>query len=270
MAIKRHSSNLHRLVDIAPNIIFYDVEDLEQSDLLQKESIDAVLHAATSYGRSGESYEEIYAANLKLPLQILKMASAAKVRVFMNVDTIIPSNTNLYSLSKREFHSIGKQFADQKFINFINVRLEHLYGPGDDAYKFVPWLIEGCLKNVSNIALTAGEQLRDFIYVSDAAAGLIKILKCLDEIGGGYQEIELGNGNAILMQKFIKLVHKLTGSTSKLGFGEIQYRNDEPMFSQANLSRMTQLQWQPMMDLERGLQITIESQSQKECSIWNY
>jgi nucleoside-diphosphate-sugar epimerase len=264
VVVKRQFSNLWRLMDVEKQITFYNAEDLQYLNPFEKESIDAVIHTATSYGRLGESKDQIYAANLHFPVKILELASAAKVKTFVNIDTVMPPDINPYSLSKNEFFHVGKQLADRKKVDFINVRLEHLYGPNDDGHKFVQWLLESCLKNVPQIALTSGLQRRDFIYVTDAADGVIAILDHLNMIGEGFQEFALGGGSAILMQEFIKLVHQMTSSTSHLGFGEHAYRTNEPMLSQANLSRMTQIGWKPKIDLKHGIQLMIESYFQKD------
>lgn len=264
LAVKRQSSNIWRLADIQKKITFYNAEDLQHLNPFEKESIDIVIHAATAYGRLGESNEQIYAANLHFPAKILEMATVAKVKKFINIDTVIPPDINPYSLSKSEFFNVAKQLADRKEIDFINVRLEHLYGPGDDGHKFVQWLLESCIKNVPQIALTSGLQQRDFIYVTDAAAGVMAILENLNLIGEGFQEFALGSGEVIKMQEFAKLVHEMTGSTSRLGFGDKAYRPNEPMLSQANLNRMTQIGWEPKVDLRCGLQLTIKSHYQQE------
>lgn len=265
LVIKRHSSNLSRLANIEKQITFYNVEDLEYSNPFKRDSIDLVIHAATAYGRLGESEEQIYEANLHFPTQLLKMAVTAKVKTFVNIDTVIPSDINSYALSKREFCYVGKRMADREVVNFINVRLEHIYGPGDASYKFVQWLLESCLKNVPKISLTKGLQQRDFIYVSDAVDGLMTILNHLNDVGDGFQEVALGSGNSIVIRDFVTLVHQMTNSTSHLSFGDAAYRENEPMLSLADLTRMTELGWRPKVDLKRGLQLIIESYAQKEC-----
>jgi|OM-RGC.v1.014421488 Nucleoside-diphosphate-sugar epimerases len=52
-------------------------------------------------------------------------------------------------------------------------RLFLVYGPGQKANRFLPQLIKSCLQNDS-IDVSAGEQMRDFLYIDDAVSGLIK------------------------------------------------------------------------------------------------
>lgn len=267
VVVKRRSSNLWRLKEFLHHINFYDAEDLESVNPFEKEPVNLVIHAATNYGRMGESENQIYEANLNFPRKLLDMAIKAEVKIFFNIDTTIPSDINLYAKYKSEFCQLGKLMAVKKAINFFNIRLEHLYGSDDESYKFVQWLVESCIKNVPQISLTSGQQKRDFIHVDDAVDGLVHVINNFKNVEEGFQELQLGSGNAVSMQEFIKLVHKMTNSTSCLRFGDIPYRENEPMFSQADLSRMTALGWSPKIALIEGLQMLIASNIQKGGSL---
>ena len=137
-----------------------------------------------------------------------------------------------------------------------NLRLEHLYGPGDDERKFVPWIIRQCLENVPEIKLTRGDQSRDFIYIDDAVAAFLCVLESSGK-GQPFSEFQLGSGTAISMRKFVESVHAATGSTSGLNFGAIPHRYGETMFSKADISSLQSLGWEPAIDLETGLQSII-------------
>jgi nucleoside-diphosphate-sugar epimerase len=50
--------------------------------------------------------------------------------------TILNEYISTYALSKHQFAEWGKSFANSGALKFINIRLEQLYGPGDDANKF--------------------------------------------------------------------------------------------------------------------------------------
>ena len=265
VVLKRASSDLHCLSRVAKSIAFYDVEGLDLSEVFKKEGqIEAVIHTATTYGRSGESNSEIMEVNNVFPSRLLKSAIASNVKTFINIDTAVPPNINTYALSKRQFSELGRQHGCGNEIQFINVRLEHIYGPDDRPYKFTTWLMQNCLKNVPVIPLTTGKQSRDFIYIKDAVSGLIEILTQGSRIGPGFQEIELGSGDVILIKDLAEKVQLLTQSKSQLSFGAVPYRENEPMYSQANLTRMNQLGWKPLFGLDRGLEEMVKLEMRRE------
>ena len=47
------------------------------------------------------------------------------------------------------------------------MKIHHVYGPGDNSDKFIPWLQTSLIKNSGPVNLTSGIQLRDFIYIDD-------------------------------------------------------------------------------------------------------
>ena len=66
------------------------------------------------------------------------------------------------------------------------------------------------------------------------------------------------SGVAPTVREFVETVHRLTSSRTKLNFGRLNYRPNEAMLCQANISHMKALGWQPRFDLHAGLKKTIE------------
>ena len=99
-------------------------------------------------------------------------------------------------------------------IRFANIRLEQMYGAGDDSAKFAMYLIRQCLKNISEIPLTAGEQQRDFIYIDDVVAAYMLLLKKQAALKTGFVEVGVGSGCAVAIRTFAELVYKLCPSES--------------------------------------------------------
>ena len=64
---------------------------------------------------------------------------------------------------------------------FINMRLEHFYGPGDADSKFTAHVMNSCLRNVPELKLTLGEQRRDFFYIEDVVSAYLIILEKIEE-----------------------------------------------------------------------------------------
>ncbi|RME56266.1 NAD(P)-dependent oxidoreductase [Candidatus Parcubacteria bacterium] len=255
IALKRRSSSLRRLEAVMSKISLYDIDGLDFSEPFRAHApIDAVIHAATCYGRNGESSSEILSANTMFPLKVLEAACGAEVPLFVNCDTSLDKFLNPYALSKKQFVEWGRYFSRQGNLHFINARLEHFYGPGDDPTKFTSHVINCCLKNDPELRLTVGEQKRDFIYIDDVVAALMVLLEKVDDMGKGFSEFEVGSGKAVSIREFVETVKRLTGAKTKLKFGVIPYRDGEVMHSEADISRLKALGWRPHYTLEQGLE----------------
>lgn len=255
IVLKRSSSNLDRLASILPGLSCYDVADL--SAPFKEGKVDAVIHTATCYGRHGETAAEIVEANTAFPLRLLETASHFNTDTFFNTDTVLDKHLNGYALSKNHFLEWGKLFADCQKMRFVNIRLEHMYGPGDDASKFTTHVIKNFLANVAEINLTLGEQKRDFVYIDDVVAAYEILLENAGNQADLFQQYDLGSGKAITIRKFVETVHQLTGSSTHLNFGALPYRENEIMHSAANIERLKSLGWHCQTNVAEGIEKTM-------------
>lgn len=261
IALKRKSSSLKRIEAILSQIHLYDIEDIDFSTFFQSShKIDVVIHTATSYGRNNETPWEIFDANTSFPLKLLDGASVANVSKFINTDTILDKFLNLYSLSKNHLLDWGKFYSMGNRIEFINMRLEHFYGPGDDDSKFTSYVINNCESNIAPLKLTLGEQSRDFIYIDDVVSAYLVVLN-RDKLHNNYfSEYDVGSGKSVTIRKFVETVHEITKSDINLEFGAVPYRIGEVMKSKANIAALKELGWSCKFSLEEGLMLTIKDQ----------
>lgn len=226
---------------------------------------EAVIHTACAYGRQGESLLQVADANLRLGLVMLQALQHTELSVtFINTGTVLTPEVSPYALTKHQFAQWGRFLATQSVgqLRFINVLLQHMYGPGDDASKFTTHVLHACHRNASELKLTAGEQKRDFIYIDDVVSAYSTLLDqrtLLEPV----LNIEVGSSVAPTIREFVETVHRLTASHTELLFGALPYRADEAMHCQADISRMNTLGWQPKFDLEAGLKRTIELEFSK-------
>lgn len=127
-----------------------------------------------------------------------------------------------------------------------------MYGEDDNPDKFVPFIVQSLRKNVESIALTPGNQKRDFIYVDDVAEAYLSILKHTDE-WQWFSEYDVGTGESIRLRDFVETVKSLSGSKTKLDFGALSYREDEIMESHADIRALQNFGWQPRYDINEGI-----------------
>jgi len=262
----RDSSQLHRLKGLEDEFqIIFSTNDAEINAFINNFQPDVVTHTACIYGRRNETNLQIFEANQRFGLVIIESLRAlSKNTYFINTGSALESHVSLYALSKNQFSEWGRALArepDRK-IKFINVLLQHMYGPNDDESKFTTFVIRECQRNKPELKLTAGEQLRDFIYIEDVVKAY-DILLAHESDFDSYEDIEIGSGVPLSIRNFVETVHKITKSSTQLLFGAIPYRNHEAMNSVANIKKMKNLGWTPKFDLKLGLLETIAMESIK-------
>lgn len=260
IALKRRTSDLWRLNDIAKQIHFHDLEGLDmKAPFEQHGQINAVIHTATSYGRKTETANDIFETNTAFPLRLLEMAILFNTNIFFNTDSFFtvgaafPGNLKSYSLSKRQFREWGEVLCKGAHPKFVNFRLEHMYGPGDDPSKFTSWIVQQCIQSVSRIDLTPGDQFRDFIHVADVVSAYQSVLRNERLIASGFSEMGVGSGRPVTVRYFVEKVQELSSSQSDLNFGALPHREDEIMYSAANIDSLTRYGWRPTVSLDAGV-----------------
>lgn len=258
--LKRTASNTWRIEHLLNQVVSYDV-DLQPLELaFEQQQIDVVMHTACHYGRNGDEISQIVESNLMFGLRILDACLKFNTDTFFNTDTLLQKHLNVYTLSKKQFVEWLQQKADN--IQVINLKLEHMYGPKDDATKFVPWVLSQLKANVPEIKLTKGEQERDFIYIDDVVSAYMLLLEKAPGLVK-FNEFDVGTGQLTTVKSFLeslKAVYEesLGASTTTLNFGAIPYRVGEMMTVQVNNQALLDLGWSPKTELEDGLKNIIK------------
>lgn len=227
-------------------------------------SFDLMIHAATCYGRNKETVVDIYECNVLLPLRLLNIIRKNEIFTFINIDTILNKYTSEYSISKKHFLEILTSFNRQG-IRIINIILDQFYGPDDSNSKFTQYILERCLMNDPQINLTDGKQLRNYIYIDDLIEAILVVITNISIISemDSSNEIYIGAENNISVKEYVKMVHKLTSSTSYLNFGQVPYRENELLESKICLDKIKELGWKPSVDIETGIRLCIEAHQKK-------
>lgn len=255
--IARKNSKLLEIEKLTKDL---DVEFIENNDLeaifRRNRNINLIIHAATDYGIDDSAFLNTFRTNVELPLNLLGLAVKYKIPKFINLDTFYNcKNTNYeylqsYVLSKRQFQEWGLRISNIKKINFINLRLYHVYGEGDGHHKFVPDIIKKC-QSGENIDLTVGTQRRDFIHVDDVVEAIAIVAKT--SLIHGYHHFDVGSGDSISIRKFVELVNRFCGNKAKLNFGALSARAGEWDNISADPSSLHKLGWNIQVSIENGL-----------------
>jgi len=177
-------------------------------------------------------------------------------------NNIAPQSENLRELPISTY-SFAKTAATH-FLQMLNrtedfpviiLRLFLVYGPGQDHNRFIPQVIQGCLRD-KQFPVSQGEQLRDFCYVSDVVNSIFLSIDNSKVYG---EVINIASGNQISIKEIIIMIQNIIGLGSPK-FGKIFYRESENMSLYADISKANNLlNWTPLVTIEEGIRRTIDS-----------
>ena len=234
--------------------------DADIQSFVRKCQPQVVVHTACAYGREGETRLQLFDANFRFGVVVAEaLQSVVHEATFINTGSVLGPDVNFYALSKHQFTQWGHNVAatSKGRFRFINVALQHMYGPGDHPSKFTTHVLRACKRNEPSLNLTSGKQERDFIYIDDVVRAYDTLLTHQYQFGPS-DDVDVGSGVAPSIREFVETAHRLTESRTELNFGVLNHRANEPMRCRANTERLTQLGWWPAFDLQSGLQKTIE------------
>lgn len=135
------------------------------------------------------------------------------------------------------------------------LRLYLAYGPKQDINRFLPIIIQGCLKD-KKFPCSNGNQLRDFIHVDDVVDAILKSLTRKKSRG---EIINIGSGKPKKIKNIINFVKKrIKGGQPQ--FGKIKLRKDEILKMYPNISKAkNKIGWKPKISFATGIRNTIRS-----------
>lgn len=252
----RTSSDLGRISETRDQIILYDIERNGIDTLLRDQNVDIVVNCVADYGRNKPAVD-VLAANVTLPLHLLESASRHGVKVFINAGTSLPPDVNSYALTKHQFSQWLRAFAAP--LVAMDLQLEHFYGPGESTERFISFVIDRLLEPAPKLDLTKGEQKRDFLYVDDAIGAIAHLIDSASQWNPGYYPIPIGGGQAYVLKDVVERIRRLTDNhATRINYGAIPYRDNEVMESRADIRKLKELGWEPLVTLDEGLRQTIK------------
>ena len=215
----------YNLLNVLPNIhiLTDDIEEIKSVILNNK--IDVLINTVCCYERQNIPLSSVINANLLFPASIIPFAIENGVKKIITIDTSLPKNVNLYSLTKKELADIGKYYTERHSdLVFYNLMLENFYGKDEPKNRFLHIMIDK-LKHNEDLDLTIGSQKRDFIYVEDVLSAFEILIRTNDY---GFHNVPVGTGEGPTIREIITYLKEVTHSNSTLNFGAVPSRNNEP------------------------------------------
>ena len=171
------------------------------------------------------------------------------------VETLRELPISAYSFSKQCVTKLCEMAYGSWGLPVAVVRPTMAYGPGQPPDMFLPALIRSLLAD-KPFPMTAGEQTRDYVFVSDLVDALLIIAETPAAMG---KVLNVGTEEKVRLVDLAQLVERLTGKRGLLRVGEVAYRTQDIMDYSVDCSLLRSLvDWKPQILLEAGLRKTIE------------
>lgn len=115
---------------------------------------------------------------------------------------------SLYGSSKLYCESIVKAFSKQRELEYLNLRLGHVYGPGEEKYKKVlPIAIQNILEDKPLEMWGDGSDLRSFIFIQDVVQAIANALNS----PARDKDINVVSGVAVSIRELLEKSIKVSG-----------------------------------------------------------
>ncbi|MBU2639465.1 MAG: SDR family oxidoreductase [Nanoarchaeota archaeon] len=160
-----------------------------------------------------------------------------------------------YDEGKRVAETLMFDYHRQNKVDIKVIRIFNTFGENmavNDGRVVSNFIIQA-LKNEPITIYGTGKQTRSFCYVSDLINGMHKMMNTENFTG----PVNLGNPEEFTMLELAEKIIKLTNSSSTIIYKELP--KDDPTQRKPDISLAKEkLNWQPSIDLDTGLQKTIE------------
>ncbi|NIQ14503.1 MAG: NAD-dependent epimerase/dehydratase family protein [Candidatus Dadabacteria bacterium] len=154
-----------------------------------------------------------------------------------------------YATCKLSLLKVLESFSQLHKISFAWGRLFYLFGPGEDSRRLVPSVISALLKDQTFVC-DHPEDVRDFIYVRDAADALVELLD--SEVQG---PVNIASGKGIKLHELLINIASIMDKRHLLNSSDTVEGNEIV----ADISRLTnEVKWHSGRNLKESLNETID------------
>lgn len=270
----------------SPRSAQYDLREKSQViRLYEDHRPDVVVHLAAIVGGIGANRAHpgrFFYENLVMGVETLEQARRFGVRKFVGIGTICaypkftpvpfreddlwngyPEETNApYGLAKKMLLVQAQAYREQYGFDAITLLPVNLYGPGDNFDPQSSHVIPALIRKIVDaklrgddhiVAWGSGAASREFLYVEDAAEGIVLATERFD----GGDPVNLGAGREIAVRDLVQVIARLCAFD-----GEIRWDASQPDGQPRRMldtSRATErFGFVADTDFETGLQRTID------------
>jgi GDP-L-fucose synthase len=244
-----------------------------------------IIHLAGEVGGIGANRDNpgrYFFANMSMGMHLIEQARQRNLRKFVHTGTVCaypkfapvpfreeglwdgyPEETNApYGVAKKALFVMLDGYKRQYGLNSAVVVPVNLYGPSDnfdpDSSHVIPALVRKCeearLAKADHITCWGtGSASREFLYVQDAAEGIVAAAQKIDTP----DPINLGSGSEITVKELVAVIAELCGFQGKIQW-DASKPDGQPRRCLDVTRARTLLNWHAKTDFRTGLRATID------------
>lgn len=176
-----------------------------------------------------------------------------EIEAIMATDTT-PNINTLYCSAKMAADYMARTIAGAMGIEYIRAVISNIYGPGEMS----PRLINTSLRKLmsgEHCAFTAGEQIYDFIYISDAS----KTFLAIGEKGVTDRTYYIGSQTPKALKEFLCEMRDQVDPAIPIGLGEIPFKGVSLTYNEFDIYAVkSDTGFVPQVSFAEGIKKTME------------
>lgn len=272
-AVVRTGSDLARLTDVQGRIGVERADVLDLDGLtraLRRARPDFVVHAAVAggHGSTPEEASDLLASAVLGTHNLLRAIDGLPVRRLVHAGSSLEYGprsrplreddelrpTTLRGVAKAAATLLLQQHAVASGLPVVTLRLFSVYGPWEQADRFIPTAARALLEGVP-LRLTRRGIRRDFVRVEDVASAFVAALTA--DVGRGVT-VNVGTGVETANEEVVALLQEVSGRRLDVREGAYPERPVDTEHWSADVSRARELLgWKPARALREGLAETL-------------
>ena len=249
------------------NYLFGDLTKKKDLKVLKKK-FDYIVNAAGVVDHS--SNPKVYKAHYLGCKNLANFFLKKKIKLFLQVGSCVeygPQKSpqkedyktkindlkSMYSKGKLAASKYLMELYDKYRFPVVIFRLYLNYGPNQDFNRFLPVIIDGCIRG-KKFPCSSGIQYRSFTFVDDLVRAMVIALKKTHLSGNVFN---IGNNKPVKIKRIVQYIKRYVKKGTPL-YGKIKFRKDEIKHLYPNISKAKLLlNWQPKVSFSKGLSRTI-------------
>lgn len=232
-AIVRNTSNLsEELSNDEVEVIQCDMDRYDNINELIYEPVDCAFHFAWN-GTSGplRSDETVQISNVVNTCKLINSLSKLGCKKFVFASSIMeyeidavmksgmmPPPSSHYSVAKITANYMSKTIAANNDIEYLCCLISNIFGPGENSPRLINLTIRKLISG-EKTSFSSGEQLYDFIYITDAA----KMFYEIGNHGISNKTYYIGNPYPRKLKDFLTDLRDVVSPGTELGLGKLEF-----------------------------------------------
>ena len=260
-ALVRPSASRHRLRQLAGAMTTWpvDLADGEAvADAVTRIEADACVHLAW-YAEPGSYLRDVVrnVSSLENSLRLLRLLREGPTERVVLAGTCLEASSGqghgtepIYALAKRALHEVATRGMADRF-SVTCAHVFSVFGPWEDERRAVPSIIRSLLSG-SEVDVSGGRQLRDYVHVADVASAFVTILEAATP-----GTIDVCTGQARPLGDVFDELGRATGRSHLIHRGARATGADEEFDAIGDPGPLRALGWRPREPFTRRIEETV-------------